>query len=103
MPSDFTLMTPVALPAQSAVAGVYESMNLADAFAIQLPVGTSSDPDLLSSGARKLASPIGGITAVRAIASCPAATGWPRSGMVMPCALQHTEGSQGMWSLAWRT
>ena len=47
MPSEFTLVKPVALPAQSAVATVYESMNLADAFAIQLPFGTSSDPDVL--------------------------------------------------------
>ena len=47
MPSELTLVKPVALPAQSAVATVYESMNLADAFAIQLPFGTSSDPDVL--------------------------------------------------------
>ncbi len=47
MPSEFTLVKPVALPAQSAVATVYESMDLADAFAIQLPFGTSSDPDVL--------------------------------------------------------
>ena len=38
---------PVALPRQSAVATVYESTNLADAFAIQLPFGTSSDPEVL--------------------------------------------------------
>jgi len=47
MPSELTLVTPVALPTQSAVATVYESMNLADAFAIQLPFGTSADPDVL--------------------------------------------------------
>ena len=47
MPSEFTLVKPVALPAQSAVSTVYESVNLADAFAIQLPFGTSSDPDVL--------------------------------------------------------
>src|SRR5882762_2417078 len=47
MPSEFTLVKPVALPAQSAVATVFESTNLADAFAIQLPFGTSSDPDVL--------------------------------------------------------
>ena len=47
MPSELTLVKPVALPTQSAVATVYESMNLADAFAIQLPFGTSSDPDVL--------------------------------------------------------
>jgi hypothetical protein len=47
MPSEIMLVKPVALPAQSAVATVYESTNLADAFAIQLPLGTSSDPEVL--------------------------------------------------------
>src|SRR4249920_530473 len=47
MPSELMLVKPVALPTQSAVATVYESVNLADAFAIQLPFGTSSDPDVL--------------------------------------------------------
>src|SRR4029450_11177013 len=47
MPRELTLVKPVALPTQSAVATVYESMNLADAFAIQLPLSTSSDPDVL--------------------------------------------------------
>jgi hypothetical protein len=46
-PSEFTLVKPVVLPAQSAVAAFYDSVNLADAFAIQLPFGTSSDPDVL--------------------------------------------------------
>src|SRR5579871_3748430 len=48
MPSEFTRVKPVALPAQSAVASVYDSTNLADAFAVQLPFGTSRDPDVLS-------------------------------------------------------
>jgi hypothetical protein len=43
MPSELMLVKPVALPAQSAVATVYESTNLADAFAIQLPFGTSKE------------------------------------------------------------
>jgi hypothetical protein len=47
MSSELTLVKPVALPAQSAVARLYESTNLEDAFAIQLPLGTSSDPDVL--------------------------------------------------------
>lgn len=47
MPSDFTLVEPVALPARSAVAAAYESTNLADAFAVRLPPGTSADPDVL--------------------------------------------------------
>jgi hypothetical protein len=47
MPSELTPVKPVALPTQSAVATIYESTNLADAFAVQLPLGTSSDPDVL--------------------------------------------------------
>jgi len=47
MRSEFTQVKPVALPAESAVATVYRSMSLADAFAIQLPFGTSRDPDIL--------------------------------------------------------
>lgn len=48
MPIDFTLAMPVGLPAQSGVNHVYTSMNLADAFAIQLPLSASSDPALLA-------------------------------------------------------
>jgi hypothetical protein len=48
MPIDFTLAIPVALPAQSGVTHVYKSVNLADAFAIRLPLSASSDPDLLA-------------------------------------------------------
>ena len=47
MPSELTRAKRVALPAQSVVATAYESMQLADAYAIQLPFGTSSDPDVL--------------------------------------------------------
>lgn len=47
MPSELTLVEPVALPAQSAVAGLYESTSLADAFAIRLPSGTAAEPDVL--------------------------------------------------------
>jgi len=47
MPSEFTLVKPVAIPAQSSVASAYESTNLADAFAVRLPFGTSGDPDVL--------------------------------------------------------
>ncbi|HJV63760.1 MAG TPA: DUF2867 domain-containing protein, partial [Albitalea sp.] len=36
-----------ALPVQSAVVTVFESVNFSDAFAIQLPPGASGDPDLL--------------------------------------------------------
>ena len=47
MPSELTLVKPVALPAQSTVATLYASTNLADAFAVRLPLGTSADPDVL--------------------------------------------------------
>jgi hypothetical protein len=47
MPSEFTLVKPVAVPAQSSVATVFESTNLADAFAVRLPCGTSGNPDVL--------------------------------------------------------
>ncbi|WP_426176977.1 DUF2867 domain-containing protein [Massilia sp. TWR1-2-2] len=48
MPNEFTLATAVVLPAQSAVTHLYKGVNLADAFAIRLPPGASSDPDLLA-------------------------------------------------------
>lgn len=47
MPSELTQVAHVAFPAQSAVANLYETPHLADAFAIQLPFGTSSDPEVL--------------------------------------------------------
>jgi hypothetical protein len=47
VPSEFTLLEPVEIPAQSSVATVYESPNLADAFAVRLPFGTSDDPEIL--------------------------------------------------------
>jgi hypothetical protein len=48
MPNEFTFASAVALPAQSAVTHLYKGVNLADAFAIRLPPGASSDPDLLA-------------------------------------------------------
>jgi hypothetical protein len=47
MTNEFTRVEAVALPAQSAVAAVYRSTNLADAFAVRLPAGTSGDPEVL--------------------------------------------------------
>ena len=41
-------VTAVALPPQSAITGLYKSVDLADAFAIQLPPTASSDPDVLA-------------------------------------------------------
>lgn len=48
MPIEFTLATPVALPARSAVTTIFKSVNLADAFAIRLPSSASTDPDVLA-------------------------------------------------------
>ena len=45
--AEFMRVDPVALPAQSAVATAYASTNLADAFAIRLPPGTTADPEAL--------------------------------------------------------
>ncbi len=47
MPSEFTLVKPVALPEQPPVTSLYESTSLADAFAVRLPLGTAADPDVL--------------------------------------------------------
>lgn len=41
-------VTPVALPAESEVSRIYKSMNLADAYSIPLPDGTSASPELLA-------------------------------------------------------
>jgi len=50
MENDFVLVlvTPVAMPPQSAIASLYKSANLADAYSIQLPPSASSDPDVLA-------------------------------------------------------
>ena len=47
MPNDYTLVMPVALPEQSSMATMYGSTNLADAYAVRLPSGTSPDPNVL--------------------------------------------------------
>lgn len=48
MPIELSFATPVALPAQSSITHLYQSVNLADAFVIGLPSGASRDPDLLA-------------------------------------------------------
>jgi hypothetical protein len=48
MPREFELITSVPVPSRSGISHLYESMNLADAFAIRLPAGTSGNPDLLA-------------------------------------------------------
>jgi len=48
MPSRLTLVKQVALPSQSAVATAFKSVNLADAYSIQLPSGIAKSPDVLA-------------------------------------------------------
>lgn len=48
MPQEFELIMSVPVPSRSGITHLYQSMNLADAFAIRLPAGTSSNPDLLA-------------------------------------------------------
>ena len=48
MPRRLAQVKQVALPAQSAVATVFKSVHLADAFSIQLPSDASTDPDVLA-------------------------------------------------------
>jgi hypothetical protein len=48
MPLDYAFATVVALPAQSGILHAYRSVQLADAFAIRLPPGTSHDPEVLA-------------------------------------------------------
>jgi hypothetical protein len=48
MSGRLTLVKEVALPPESAVASAFKSVNLADAFSIQLPSGASKNPDVLA-------------------------------------------------------
>lgn len=48
MPSKLALVKQVAFPSQSAVATAFKSVNLADAFSIQLPSDASTNPDVLA-------------------------------------------------------
>jgi len=48
MPNIYHFATPVALPPQSGVARMYPSTDLADAYSICLPPGTSNDPEALA-------------------------------------------------------
>src|SRR5437870_10583233 len=40
--------TPVSLPPESRIAKAYASTNLADAYSIELPIGASTNPELLA-------------------------------------------------------
>src|SRR4029077_11216256 len=48
MPSKLALVEQVAIPSQSAVATAFKSVNLADAFSIQLPSDASKNPYVLA-------------------------------------------------------
>jgi hypothetical protein len=48
MPIESIFATPVTLPVQSGVSHAYKSVHLADAFAIRLSLGASTDPDVLA-------------------------------------------------------
>lgn len=47
MPTEFEFVTSVPIPSRSGITQLYKAMDLADAFAIALPAGTSSNPELL--------------------------------------------------------
>lgn len=66
MTSEYHRVTPIALPAESRITRAYESVNLADAYSIQLPAGTSASPELLARFIFSQQAPwIGGLMKVR--------------------------------------
>ncbi|GGC25607.1 DUF2867 domain-containing protein [Pseudoduganella buxea] len=48
MPNELTAAVAVSLPSHSGVARMYQSVHLADAFAIRLPAGATHDPEVLA-------------------------------------------------------
>jgi hypothetical protein len=48
MSTEYHRVTPVSLPPESGVANVYPSVNLADAYSIELPIGASTNPEVLA-------------------------------------------------------
>jgi hypothetical protein len=48
MSTEHLRVTPVSLPAESAIAHAYATVNLSDAYSIELPAGTTTDPELLA-------------------------------------------------------
>lgn len=48
MPHEFEPITSLPVPSRSGIALLYQSTNLADAFAIRLPKGASTNPELLA-------------------------------------------------------
>ncbi|OHC62221.1 MAG: hypothetical protein A2045_15190 [Rhodocyclales bacterium GWA2_65_20] len=49
MPTDFLAVTSVAVPAESEAFRAYESTDLADAYSIRIPVGSTTNPEQLAS------------------------------------------------------
>lgn len=48
MPTEYELVTSVPMPTETAVGHTYELVDLADSYSVQLPSGTSTDPELLA-------------------------------------------------------
>ncbi len=48
MASQYHQVAPVPLPRESRIATVYSSVSLADAYAIELPIGATTDPEQLA-------------------------------------------------------
>lgn len=48
MPTTYLSVTPVEIPAESAIACTYELTNLADAYSVELPADTVANPELLA-------------------------------------------------------
>jgi hypothetical protein len=48
MSTEFHRATSVPLPSESAIANAYASMHLADAYSIELPIGSSTNPERLA-------------------------------------------------------
>ncbi len=48
MPTTYLSVTPVEIPAESAIARFYELTNLADAYSVNLPAGSITNPELLA-------------------------------------------------------
>lgn len=66
METDHCLVTPVALPSESGIATVYQSMDLADAYAVELPADASTNPELLARFIFSRQAPwVSGLTTIR--------------------------------------
>ena len=48
MPAEWMTVSPVLIPVQSNITGMYSSIHLADGYAIALPAAASTDPEVLA-------------------------------------------------------